>query len=306
MSGKRALLTQENYYNVLAKNGYLTLHTNMRAVGFRTAEFLHAQKHQTSLIAEDYLINSYLHRDDIENECSIAHYLTDESLQMIALNGQQDITAYEKHKLGKSIPLNLKLDHAIKKRRSTREFTGDPLSLEEVSTILRMASGITETVEITLSTEERISLNLRSVPSGGALYPIDLYIAVLKVKGLKKAVYQYHPIDDLLTKVSDADVVDRLVQSFSDTNTLTSACPAVIVLFKAQPWRTMRKYGNRGLRFVFQEIGAMSQNIHLCITALGLGGSDYAGFYESDVNEALNIDGLYQTVLHTVIIGQTV
>jgi SagB-type dehydrogenase family enzyme len=65
----------------------------------------------------------------------------------------------------------------------------------------------------------------------------------------------------------------------------------------------MRKYGNRGLRFLFLEAGAMAQNIHLACEALGLGSFDCASVYDDEVHEALGIDGLHESLLHTVIIG---
>jgi len=45
------------------------------------------------------------------------------------------------------------------------------------------------------------------------------------------------------------------------------------------------------------------QNVHLAVTALGLGDVETAGFYDQEVNEALGLDGLTATLVHTVVVG---
>jgi hypothetical protein len=37
--------------------------------------------------------------------------------------------------------------------------------------------------------------------------------------------------------------------------------------------------------------------------ALGFGSLDCASFYDDEVHEAMNLDGLYQALVHTVIVG---
>lgn len=77
----------------------------------------------------------------------------------------------------------------------------------------------------------------------------------------------------------------------------------VIFLLVARPWKTMRKYGDRGLRFVFHETGAISQNIHLAVTGLGLGSVDCASICDDEMHEVLGFDGNFQTVTHTIVVG---
>ena len=39
---------------------------------------------------------------------------------------------------------------------------------------------------------------LRTVPSGGALYPLELYVAARRVDGLDEALYHYDPLRHVL------------------------------------------------------------------------------------------------------------
>lgn len=74
------------------------------------------------------------------------------------------------------------LEKALSKRRSIRKYSEDSLSISEISQILWAAQGITQKIEDTPSiwrSEQWIG-GLRTAPSAGGLYPIELYIAVEK------------------------------------------------------------------------------------------------------------------------------
>ena len=61
---------------------------------------------------------------------------------------------------------NVSIEEALLKRRSIREYTGDPLTLQEVSQLLWAAQGITDL------------RGFRTAPSAGALYPLEVYVVV--------------------------------------------------------------------------------------------------------------------------------
>jgi SagB-type dehydrogenase family enzyme len=65
----------------------------------------------------------------------------------------------------------------------------------------------------------------------------------------------------------------------------------------------MRKYGPRGLRYLLIEAGAITQNIHLATQALGFASVDCASVVDAEVHEVLDIDGLYEALIHTIVIG---
>ena len=63
------------------------------------------------------------------------------------------------------------------------------------------------------------------------------------------------------------------------------------------------RYGARGLRFALQEVGAIAQQINLVCTGLGLASVESSSFYEDELNQALNLDGIFQTATHTMTVG---
>ncbi len=94
---------------------------------------------------------------------------------------------------------NTSIEKALYKRRSIRAYKDDALTLVEVSQLLWAVQGITDLKE-----------GLRTAPSAGALYPLEVYIAIGNVKGLTKGVYKYKPQNHELVKVSSRDMRDEL------------------------------------------------------------------------------------------------
>jgi hypothetical protein len=87
------------------------------------------------------------------------------------------------------------LEEALDGRRSVRQYSEDSLSMSEVSQLLWAAQGITERFKTPRSSwrDGQKIWGRRTAPSAGGLYPIELYIAVGKVKGLTQGLYKYDP-----------------------------------------------------------------------------------------------------------------
>ena len=75
------------------------------------------------------------------------------------------------------------VEQALKSRRTIRRFANKPLTQGQLSQLLWAAYGVTD------------SRGLRSAPSAGALYPLDIYVVVgdRQVSDLAAGVYHYLP-----------------------------------------------------------------------------------------------------------------
>ncbi len=191
-----------------------------------------------------------------------------------------------------SVPLELSLGEAIAARRSNRAHTGDAMSLAQLGSILRAGYGVTGSAPD--------GAPLRAVPSGGALFPLDLYVACSHVDGLGCDLHHYDPLRDAL----------ELARSFApaELERLTPAPSAIrdaaaVVLVSAAFWRARFKYGQRGYRFALLEAGHVAQNILLAATALGFAGVPLGGFFDRQVNDFLELDSLHDAALYLIPIG---
>ena len=166
----------------------------------------------------------------------------------------------------------MSLESTIKKRRTIRSFTSEPLTLDQVSQLLWAAQGITEDRGFK-----------RAAPSAGALYPMDLYAVVGTggVKGLSSGIYHYESRDHVVSLVSESDLRKGVARAA--LSQMWIAKPPLDLVITAAYERAAVKYGSRAERYAMIEAGHIGQNIFLQAEALGLG----AGIVEAFHDEAL-------------------
>ena len=168
------------------------------------------------------------------------------------------------------------LEHALRERRSTREFSKEALTLEEVSQLAWAAQGITH------------GDGFRTAPSAGALYPLELYLAVGNVTGLDPGIYKYLPHSHRLVPVAREDRRNQLASAALGQSWMRDA--AVVLVFAAMETRTTRKYGQRGVRYIHIEVGHASQNVFLQAVALGLAAAVVGAFNDGSVARVMSLE----------------
>ncbi|MCH0555574.1 MULTISPECIES: SagB/ThcOx family dehydrogenase [unclassified Streptomyces] len=254
--------------------------------------------------AEEFLLASRLRRCDRETLLSIASYGADCEVVTRSRIDREPEAGADLLPLAPSSPLEAGLTAAVASRRSVRTWSGEPVRQEELAAVVRHAASVTAEGVADLMTGGTVPVALRAAPSAGGLYPVQLWVAVRRVAGMDPGVLRYLPDRDALARHAGPEAVDTLLASFDvQDGTVELDRAAAVLLLVARPWRAMRKYGPRGMRFVFHEAGAIAQNAHLAVTALGLGAVDFSGFYDDESNNALDIDGVYECLVHTVIVG---
>ena len=168
----------------------------------------------------------------------------------------------------------LSFEEVLKKRRSIRDFSPEPLSLQEVSQILWAAQGITG--------EEGFG---RSSPSAGALYPVEVYVVVRKVEGLEPGVYHYDVFQHSLEPVIRGEYAQELAKACLSQLFIAEAPVAFVI--GAEYERVTLKYGERGLRYVYMEAGHCGQNMCLQAVTLGLAAVPIGAFWDKQVKEEI-------------------
>jgi len=163
------------------------------------------------------------------------------------------------------------LEEALLQRRSVREYANLPLTLEEVSQLLWAAQGVTS------------EWGGRTAPSAGALYPLEMYLAVGHIQHLAPGVYKYRPERHELVQVKPDDVRGELAGAALGQAWIKEG--AIDIIIAAVYERTTRKYGDRGVRYVHMEAGHAAQNIYLQAAALDLGMVTVGAFYDDRVKD---------------------
>ncbi len=168
----------------------------------------------------------------------------------------------------------------LEERRSVREFSGRPLALGDLSQVLWAAIGVNR------------ADGRRTVPSAGALYPLDIYVVAGAVGGLPVGVYRYLSNEHTLVRTADDDRREAVVRAALRQAWMGRA--PVILVVTAEYERTTVKYGDRGVRYAHIEVGSVAQNVYLQCAALGLGTTFVGAFYDDEVREVLGLPAVHR------------
>ncbi len=187
------------------------------------------------------------------------------------------------------------LKESLYARHSSREFIQEPLSLEQISNLLFYSSGIRE--------PNKTWTGNRFYPSAGARYPIEIYPVILNAKNIKPGVYHYYPKAHALEELFVGDSVKKEVFKLLDADWMKNA--GMVMVMSAVFLRNQIKYGQRGYRHIMAETGHICQNIYLLSPAFGLGCCNSGGYVDDGWNRLLDLDGLEESVVSVIIIGQT-
>ena len=261
-------------------------------------------------LGETFLLNTRLQRHDRENSVSVQNYFTDTALALLSLNNLETTIAEEERPLPEPSNLSLALKECLDRRRSHRIFTGDAVSQAHLAALVRAAQGITGFSQAPFYSSRPgagLPVVLRSAPSPGGLYGIELMIAVRNVRNLQPGLYSYQPRRDQLSLLKEdrtSGVLASIRRSYVDReDVVTHSRTNATFFLVGRPAKVTLKYGDRGIRYLFIEAGEITQNIHLACTALGMGSVESVGFYDEELNQALDLDGGSRTVLHSVLVG---
>jgi SagB-type dehydrogenase family enzyme len=167
----------------------------------------------------------------------------------------------------------LSVEAALLARRSVRDFRASRLVLDEVAQLLWATQGIT-------------AAGLRTAPSAGALYPLEVALLAGDVSGLTPGLYRYWPRSHALQPVYEGDLRARLAAAALGQSWIAEA--ACLVVLAAVYARSTRKYGPRGERYVHIEVGHVAQNVYLQARALALGTTMVGAFRDAEVRRLLD------------------
>jgi SagB-type dehydrogenase family enzyme len=197
-------------------------------------------------------------------------------------------------------PLGGSLANAIGRRVSRRAFGEAAVLGDELSALLAAGYGVTHALEGEFQPGV-LPLPLRAVPSGGALYPLELFVAALRVDGLDPGVYHFDPLGSVVETVRHG-LEHGEVAELSTYPEIVAGCGALIVI-SAVFGRSRFKYGLRAYRFALLEAGHVGQNLLLAAAALGLAAVPLGGFYDRRADQFLGLDGVNESTLYMVAVG---
>jgi len=164
----------------------------------------------------------------------------------------------------------MSLQTALSSRRSVREFSSEPLTMDEISQLLWAAQGITHDGD------------RRTAPSAGATYPLELYLVTAE------SVFRYIAREHTLLPTIDGDLRKDLCAASLEQEFILEA-PATFI-FTAVFARTEQRYGStRSPRYIHIEVGHAAQNLMLQAVSVGLDTVPVGAYEDERVSRVLNL-----------------
>jgi SagB-type dehydrogenase family enzyme len=195
------------------------------------------------------------------------------------------------------VQIDTAFSEVVASRVSARFLRPEQLDLPQLAALLHHAYGITRTNEGT-----GFMRPFRSAPSGGGLYPLEIYFHSKRITGLAPGLYHYNPAKNEVRLLRSGDqtplIAEGLVEFQSNLAYDSSAIFFLTALFE----RSTFKYLTRAYRFIFLEAGHVAQNLNLVATGLGLGCLNIGGYYDRVVDRLLGLDGVTQSTIYMVAV----
>lgn len=183
----------------------------------------------------------------------------------------------------------------IRDRRSARIYTGEAMSLQQLSFLLWATQGIK-------SIRGKAYATLRTVPCGGARHEFETYLMVRNVVGLPSGAYHYLPMEHALEFLGTVENMDQVI-----TDTLSGQSWAtkanVIFYWSMVAYRAEWRYGIFAHRVALIDVGHVGQNLYTACTGLGLGCCAIAAFEHDACCETFGLDGEEEYMVYTVPVG---
>ncbi len=180
---------------------------------------------------------------------------------------------------------DVSVEEAVQNRRSVRSYEDLPLTLAEVSQILWSAYGLSDPIE---NAPDFLRGGLRTAPSAGALYPLELYLVARNVTDLDPGIYWYKSeTHELVRLVSEDRWEDFSNAGFNQSHFETAAAA---IVYSAIFERTTQNYGERGReRYVCMDLGHSAQNVYLQAYALKIGTCAIGAFSDLALKQVIQM-----------------
>jgi len=162
------------------------------------------------------------------------------------------------------------LEEALSRRRSVRQFSSEPIKRSQISQLAWAGQGITEPQR-----------GLRTAPSAGAIYPIELLFAT------QDGLFVYRPSDHSLLQNGNQDVRNMLAAGASLSESVAGAGCDIIVAGAVR--KLTSQYKDKARTFLHMEAGHIAQNIQLQAVCLGLGSVTVGGFDSKEVRKVCKL-----------------
>jgi SagB-type dehydrogenase family enzyme len=201
--------------------------------------------------------------------------------------------------VNKEIVKRQSIYECIKERRSTRLYTNENLTLEELSYLLWATQGITGT--------NKGGLMLRTVPCSGATHTFETYLFIMRIEGVQQGIYRYLPVEHKLLFMHELSEMDEKIDAITLDQPFVpnfAKRAAVVFAWSTTPYRSEWKYDISAHKKILIDVGHVCQNLYLASESLGAGACAIGIYDQKLIDEVLGLNGDEEFVLYLGAVGK--
>lgn len=163
------------------------------------------------------------------------------------------------------------LSTVLEGRRSIRSFGSERLTADVLGEFLFRALRVRSLHDGVRNSEEGAFTD-RPYPSGGRAYELEFYLAVRDCAGIPPGIHYYAPLEHCLVQVGDSDHQSAMAELFAEARVAAGLTdlPAVVITITSRIHRLAWKYSGLPYALTLKHVGAVTQNLYLVGTAMGL------------------------------------
>ena len=184
---------------------------------------------------------------------------------------------------------------AISRRSSHRDYNQEPFNLEELSFLLWAMQGVHGFIRDGTATT-------RTVPSGGARHPFEIYLFINRVESLQSGLYRYLALEHrLLFLYSEPNLSDKVYKACYQEFVKYSA---VVFILAVIPYRTEWRYSFLAHKVIAQETGHICQNLYLACESIDAGACALGTYNQVEIDALLGADGEEEFAIYVAAAGK--
>jgi SagB-type dehydrogenase family enzyme len=246
----------------------------------------------TKIIEFHELSNYTIHEST--SEITRLHFLTEDIVSRLTGN-QLEVTPCSRRIKANITPLEE--SHPLMRKESISYFSKNEISFDSILGLLRPL--------ITRKTDS----TKRGYPSGGALYPIEIFLCRLENNisdwPSDEDILHLLPKDRCLEELHTQHGQNHLKRSILPKQ-LDIGEPSIAIVLAAYLPKTVFKYRYRGYRLATMEAGSIYQTIDLHAKHYGLGTRIWSGFCDHMITSSIGLSPTLYLPLCTVLIGKAI
>ena len=180
----------------------------------------------------------------------------------------------------------------LRRRKSIRAFSNQPLSLDDLGFLLWASTGIQRVEQ---------GYEFRTAPSAGALYPIETYIVANNIEDVDSGIYHYNIKNHFLEEIKTGNFGDAIAHAALGQQICATA--SVVFIWTAIFERSKWKYNQRAYRYIYLDAGHIAENLALAAVSITCGSCQVGAFFDDEINSIVGVDGAEESTILLSVIG---